>query len=301
MKMKNRLFEGCATALVTPFCDEGVDYSSFDTLIERQIAGGVAALVFCGTTGEAPTLTDGEWRSICKYAVKKVAGRAKVIIGCGSNSTASAVMRAEAAAADGADGLLAVTPYYNKANEDGLVMHYEAICRASGLPVLLYNVPSRTGCDLTLTVCERLPKIENVVGIKEASGSVSRAACIISKLRGDLPLYSGCDELNLPILSIGGAGFVSVLSNVFPAECVKLFGLVEAEKMRKASELSSLLYPFVSALFCEVNPIPVKTVLSYMGLCEERFRLPLCHISDASRAKLIDTYDATSGILSGER
>ncbi|MBQ7715593.1 MAG: 4-hydroxy-tetrahydrodipicolinate synthase [Clostridia bacterium] len=291
--MKNILFEGCATALVTPFCDGGIDYSSFAALIERQIAGGVEALVFCGTTGESPTVTDEEWESICRFAVKKVGGRAKVIVGCGSNSTACAAKRAEAATGYGADGLLVVTPYYNKASEDGLVVHYETVCKATELPVILYNVPSRTGCDLNVPVCERLSEIGNVVGIKEASGSVSRAACIISRLGGDLPLYSGCDELNLPLLSIGGAGFISVLSNVFPSECVRLFELVRSGKVGEASALSSLFYPFVSALFCEVNPIPVKTVLSHMGLCEERFRLPLSPISASSRKRVIDAYEET--------
>lgn len=290
-KIKKRVFEGCGTALVTPFTEDGIDFDSLGELIERQIAAGASAIVFCGTTGEAPTVSREERREIFRFAVKCAAGRAKVIAGCGSNSTREAVRLAKEAENAGADAVLAVSPYYNKGNPDGIVSHYREIARGVGVPVIAYNVPSRTGVDLDLSVCKRLAEEENVAGIKEASGSVSRAACIASYLGESLPLYSGSDEVNLPILSIGGAGIISVLSNIFPAACVSMCRAAAAGDFTTAREIASDLYPFTASLFCEVNPIPVKTVLSHMGLCREIFRLPICRISDGKRENLIKEYE----------
>ncbi len=298
--MRKKVFTGCATALITPFADGKVDYPSFGRIVERQIEAGVSALVFAGTTGEAPTLTWDERNEICTFAVKTAGGRVPVIMGCGSNSTSSAVRMAIEAERCGADAVLVVSPYYNKGNREGIVKHYESVCAAVGIPAIAYNVPSRTGVDLDLEICRSLSKIPNMAGIKEASGSASRAACIMSYIGEELPLYSGSDEINLPVLSVGGAGIVSVVSNVFPEECVKMCRAASDGDLRTARELSSALYPFTASLFCEVNPVPVKTVASYLGLCREEFRLPVYNISEENRKKVIGEYRRTARILGRE-
>lgn len=295
--MKNKVFEGVATALITPFTESGIDIGSFERLVERQIKSGVAAVVVAGTTGEAPTLTDSEWEELCRAACSVSKGRVKVIAGCGSNSTASAVKRVKTASALGADAALAVTPYYNKASREGLVRHYKAICAASGIPVIAYNVPSRTGVDLGIEALADLAGTENFAGIKEATGSVARSACIISRFGDELPVYSGSDEVNLPILSIGGSGTVSVLSNVFPAECVTLWNDVRERNMSRARYYSSVFYPFVSALFSDVNPIPVKTVMAHLGYCGEVLRLPLCEMSADKKDKLYFEYEKVKSAI----
>ena len=295
---KEKVFEGCATALVTPFADGKIDYPSFEKIIECQINAGVSALVFCGTTGEAPTVTELERDEMCRFASDHVSGRAKVIFGCGSNSTESAVRSAKRAEAQGADAVLAVTPYYNKAGREGLISHYESICGAVSIPVIAYNVPSRTGVDLDCELCGKIATIHNLAGIKEATGSVSRAARIISRYRGALPLYSGADEVNLPILSIGGEGIISVASNVFPELFVKMCIAASSGDFAAASEMSRVSYPLVAALFCEVNPIPVKTLMAHLGFCREEFRLPLCPLREEKRAGLFDAYAELSDIIS---
>ena len=298
--MKKKVFEGCATALITPFADGKVDYTSFEKIVERQIGAGVSALVFAGTTGEAPTLTAEEREEMCDFAVSAVRRRVPVIFGCGSNSTAEAIKKVRRAEELGADAALVVAPYYNKGNSEGIVRHYEAVCAAVSIPVIAYNVPSRTGVDIGLDICKKIAGIPNMAGIKEASGSASRAACIMSYIGDELPLYSGSDEVNLPVLSVGGSGIISVVSNVFPAECVRMCRAGTGGDPDAARRISSVLYPFVSALFCEVNPIPVKTVLSYMGLCREEFRLPIYNISEENRKRVIEEYERTSALL-GEK
>ncbi len=296
--MKNKVFEGIATALVTPFSDGVTDYAALERIIERQIALKVSALVVAGTTGEAPTLTQGEWESLIEYSVAVVRGRVPVIAGAGSNSTDAACARAKRAEALGADAVLVVTPYYNKASREGLYMHYERVCGATSLPVVAYNVPSRTGVDLGVDTLERLSGIPNFAGIKEASGSVSRSAHIISRFGKELPVYSGCDEINLPIFSIGGAGAVSVVSNVFPKECAALWECASRGDVPRAAAISDALFPFVRALFSEVNPIPVKTVMAHLGQIKEEFRLPLCETDERKRAALVAEYERTVGRLS---
>ena len=290
--MKNKVFEGVATALITPFTETGVDYGAFERLVEWQVASGAVALVVAGTTGEAPTLTDREWEELCRVALGTSDGRAKIIIGCGSNSTSSAVKRVKLARSLGADAALAVTPYYNKASKEGLVGHYRALCGAADIPVIAYNVPSRTGVDLGVETLESLVGIENFAGIKEATGSVARSACLLSKFGDELPVYSGSDEVNFPILSIGGSGMISVLSNVFPAECVGLWNAASSGDIPTARAYSAGFYPLVAALFSEVNPIPVKTVMARLGYCDEIFRLPLCAMENGKREKLFREYEA---------
>lgn len=285
--MKNKLFTGAATALVTPFKDGRVDYDAFEKIVEYQVSAGVETLVFCGTTGEASTLSEDEWKETASFGVNTAGGRAKVLIGCGSNNTANAENKSAFAEKCGADGILSVTPYYNKASIRGLVTHYKKIASRVSIPVMLYNVPSRTGVDIPLEAYEELAKIDNICGVKEASGSVSKAALIISNFGDDMPVYSGSDEINLPILSIGGAGVISVLSNILPREVITMCRLAAEQNYKKAAELSAALHPLVSVLFCEVNPIPVKTALAEMGFCREEFRLPLCRISHEKRERVL--------------
>jgi len=294
--MKNKVFEGCATALVTPFTEYGIDYDSLCKIIEQQTEGGVSALVVAGTTGEASTLTEEEWRTLCRFSVSAAKG-VKVIVGCGSNSTDAAVCRVRFAAEAGADAALVVTPYYNRATPDGLRRHYEAVCAASTIPVIAYNVPSRTGVDLNTATLDRIVDIPNLCGIKEATGSVSRSACLISRYKDKLPVYSGSDDVNFPILSIGGSGIISVASNVFPKQLSALCRMVSEGEVEGARELSANLYPFVSALFSEVNPIPVKTVMAYCGMCREIFRLPMCKISEEAGKALIEEYEKVCELI----
>ena len=289
--VKCPVFEGCATALITPFSDGKIDYASFERIIGRQISRGVRALVFCGTTGEAPTVTEQERDEMCRFAAKTVSGRAKVIFGCGSNSTEGAVRLARRAESLGADAFHAVTPYNNNASPEGIVSHYREICRSVSIPVIAYNVPSRTGVDLDPGLCREIAKIHNLAGIKEATGSVSRAACLISDFGASLPLYSGADEVNVPILSIGGSGIISVASNVFPEFFSRMCSAAAEGDFAAASAMSRESYPFVASLFSEVNPIPVKTLMAHLGMCREEFRLPLCPLGAEKRKRLFEEYE----------
>lgn len=268
-------FTGSCCAVVTPFNGGEVDYESMGVLIDRQIVGGTAALAVCGTTGEAPSLTDEEYRRVVEFAVSRTAGRIPVIAGAGAASTRHAARLAEIAAESGADAVLAVTPYYVKASAEGLVRHYREIA-AVGLPVILYNVPPRTGMSITVPVYRRLADIPNIVGVKEASGSVNTAMELAYELGHRFALYSGCDEINLPLAAIGFDGFISVTANIVPEKVSRLWDLWRSGDTAAALELDRELYPLTKKLFSEVNPIPVKRMLAEMGLCTGELRLPLC-------------------------
>lgn len=274
------IFSGAASAVVTPFKNGKIDFASFEKQIERQITEGIAALVILGTTGEASTVTYEERDEIIRFVVRAVSSRVPVIVGCGSNCTDIAAKMAREASELGADGILAVTPYYNKGSKVGLVRHFEAIASGADVPVIIYNVPSRTGVDLSLDVIEKLAENEMIVGIKEASGSASKSAGIIARFGDDMPVYSGSDEVNLPILAIGGKGVISVLSNVMPRETVKLCRDISAGRYEEASENFISSFLLTGALFCDVNPIPVKYALSLLDLCTEEVRLPLAPLDD---------------------
>ncbi|MGN1346374.1 MAG: 4-hydroxy-tetrahydrodipicolinate synthase [Eubacteriales bacterium] len=284
---KEIVFEGAATALVTPFDETGaVDYQTFAKLIEFQIAGGIDALVICGTTGEGSTLTDEEHRECIRFAVEKVAGRVPVIAGTGSNDTDYANSLSRYACEVGADALLLVTPYYNKATPKGLIKSFLDTAEKTDRPIILYNVPSRTGVNITMPVYRELAKHERIVAVKEASGNMSHVAEIAAELSDDLAIYSGNDDQIVPILSLGGRGVISVLSNVMPREthdiCRKFFdGDVAGSR-----ELQLKYLELINHLFIEVNPVPVKTACGLMGLCRDSMRLPLCEMEDANRAKL---------------
>lgn len=267
-------FTGSCCAVVTPFDGGEVDYESMGVLIDRQIVGGTAALAVCGTTGEAPSLTDEEYRRVVEFAVSRTAGRIPVIAGAGAASTRHAARLAEIAAESGADAVLAVTPYYVKASAEGLVRHYREIA-AVGLPVILYNVPPRTGMSITVPVYRRLADIPNIVGVKEASGSVNTAMELAYELGHRFALYSGCDEINLPLAAIGFDGFISVTANIVPEKVSRLWDLWRSGATAAALELDRELYPLTKKLFSEVNPIPVKRMLAEMGLCTGELRLPL--------------------------
>lgn len=297
-KNKKTVFTGAATALITPFSDGRIDFSSLERIIEHQLSGGISALVVAGTTGEASTLTPKEHMALVRFVSDETCGRVPVIAGCGSNCTESAVRLAETAFASGADALLAVTPYYNKATPEGLYLHYRAIADATPLPLILYNVPSRTGVNLTSDICRRLAGHERIAGVKEASGSITAAAAILAGCGDNLDVYSGNDDMTLPILSLGGRGVVSVLSNILPAEVVSLCEHYAAGRRAEAAEAQLKYIELINALFVQVNPIPVKTAMASMGLCREEFRLPLCPLSGKEKetlAGVLEKFGVTKG------
>lgn len=281
--MKKILFKGCATAIATPFTESGVNFEEFGKLIDFQISEGIDALVVCGTTGESATMTDQERKDTFLYAVKKIGGRVPVIIGTGSNNTSSAIELTKYAESIGADGCLIVTPYYNKTTQVGLVKHYEAIASQTSLPIIIYSVSSRTGVNITPQTCLELSKIPNIIGIKEASGDLSQIAQIASLCGDDLTIYSGNDDQVLPVLSLGGKGVISVISNIAPKRfsCMVHNYLNGNITDARTTQLESI--SLINALFCEVNPTPVKYALNLLGYDFGVPRLPLVEISDASK------------------
>lgn len=287
----NPIFAGVCTALITPFFDGKVDYFSFKKLIEFQIKNGVDALLVCGTTGESATLSECEKRDLISFAVREVAGRVPLIAGTGSNSTNKAVHLSEFARDVGVDATLVVTPYYNKASREGLVRHYETIANEVEIPMILYNVPSRTGVDIPLEVYERLAEHENIVAVKEASTSIGNFARLSQKCGNRLHLYSGNDDLILPTLSLGGSGVISVLSNALPKQTGEMCRLFFEGKIKEATALQLELLPLINSLFSEVNPIPVKALLSHLGFCKEEYRLPLCPMSEEKKKLLWELFD----------
>lgn len=292
MGRKKILFKGCATAIVTPFSQGYVDYLSFGELIERQISSGCDAIVILGTTGESSTIYENERHEIISFAKRKIAKRVPLIVGTGSNATSVAIRYTKMAEELGADGCLVVSPYYNKATQRGLIEHYKAIAKSVKFPIILYNVPSRTGVNIPIDVYEKLSKIDNIVGIKEASGNVSYTEEIIKNFGSYYSVYSGCDELTLPILSLGGDGVISVISNIVPSRMHQLCYEYFNGSTEKATDLQLELIPLIKEMFKEVNPIPVKTALYIMGLCKDEFRLPMCHSSrEAQIRKLLTKYN----------
>lgn len=286
--MKKTVFRGAATAIVTPLTENGIDYEQFGRLIEWQIAEGIDAIVAVGTTGEGSTLTDDEHKEAIKFCVDKVAGRVPVIAGTGSNDTAYAIELTKYACEVGADAMLLVTPYYNKATQKGMIESFRAIADASTKPCILYNVPSRTGCNLLPKSVAELAKHPNIVGIKEASGNISQIAELISLVEGEMDVYSGNDDQIVPILSLGGVGVISVLSNIMPKATSDICKLYFDGKVEESRKLQLRLLPLVNALFCEVNPIPAKAAVAAMGYCENYVRLPLTVMEKENEAKLIE-------------
>ncbi len=281
------IFEGAATAIVTPLTADGVDYNAFAKLIDWQIEQGIAALVVAGTTGESSTLSDEEHRAVIAFAAKHVAGRVPVIAGTGSNDTAYAVDLTRAACEAGADAILAVTPYYNKATQKGLIQYYTAIADASTKPVILYNVPSRTGCNILPATCAVLADHPMIAAIKEASGDLSQIAETARLIAGKMDIYSGNDDQIIPVMSLGGKGVISVLSNVLPAQTQEMCDRFLNGDVAGARDMQLGYLPLVHALFSEVNPIPVKAAMAAMGWCEDYLRLPLTSMEDAHKTTLL--------------
>ena len=296
--MKKPVFTGAAVAIITPMrADGSVDFEELGRIIDDQIDNGTDAIVICGTTGESPTMTDEEHTACIRYAVKKTAGRVPVIAGTGSNDTKYAIWLSRQAQADGADALLLVTPYYNKTSQAGLIAHYTAIADAVDLPCILYNVPSRTGCNLTAASLAQLAKHPNINAVKEASGNISQVAEIAAACGEDLNIYSGNDDQIVPLLALGGKGVISVLSNVAPRYthdiCAKWFAGDTAGSL--AMQLAAL--PLCKALFADVNPIPVKWAMNRLGWHAGACRLPLVDPDEAVQAQL-DSALRAFGLLS---
>ena len=285
--MKNTIFTGAATAIITPLNEKGIDFDAFGKLIEWQIAEGIDAIVAAGTTGEGSTLTDSEHKSVIKFCVEKVNGRVPVIAGTGSNDIAYAIELTKYACEVGADAMLLVTPYYNKATQNGLIKSFTAVADVSTKPCILYNVPSRTGCNIKPETCAVLAKHPNIVAIKEASGDISQVAAI-SHLCGDnLDIYSGNDDQIVPVLSLGGKGVISVLSNLLPHETSQMCHSFLNGDTKSAKDMQLKYLPLINSLFCEVNPIPVKAAMSAMGYCDNYLRLPLTSMEEANKKRLI--------------
>lgn len=283
--MKKLPFTGSGVAIVTPFNENGIDFDKLGELIDIQIANKTDAIVIAGTTGEASTMPDAEHLSSIEYTVKRVAGRVPVIAGTGSNDTNHAIALTKAAAELGADAILSVTPYYNKANKNGVINHFKAIAEAIDIPVILYNVPSRTGMNFSIDVLKELAKIENIVAIKEASGNISYTAQVAAEVP-ELYIYSGNDDMIVPILSLGGKGVISVVANILPKETHDICELFENGKVIESRKLQLDLLELINALFIEVNPVPVKTAMNILGYETGILRLPLGEMEEANYNKL---------------
>ena len=285
--MKQTIFTGMATAMVTPMTPEGVDYEALGRFIDFQLSQGISALVAVGTTGESATLSPAERKEVIRFTIGRVAGRVPVIAGTGTNNTQHAMDYSISAARDGADALLVVTPYYNKATQNGLIAHFTAIADKVDKPIILYNVPSRTGCNLLPATVEKLAEHPNIAAIKEASGNMSQVVELFARCGDKLDVYSGEDGLTVPILSMGGKGTISVLSNVVPKEAVAMTNAFFAGDVAEAARLQCRYLNLINLLFCEVNPIPAKAAVSAMGFGKEYIRLPLTPMEEGNRAKLL--------------
>jgi len=285
--MKKPVFEGMATAIITPITENGIDYEAFGKLIDWQIEEGIDGLVVCGTTGESSTLTDEEHREAIEFAVKHANGRVPIIAGTGSNDTAYALDLTKFACEVGVDGVLVVTPYYNKATQNGLIKLFTEIADVSTKPVILYNVPSRTGVNIEPATVAALAEHPNINAIKEASGNISKIAEIAALCGDKINIYSGNDDQVIPIMSLGGKGCISVLSNLLPKEASLMCKKFADGDVKGAAKMQLKYLPLINALFCEVNPIPVKAAMAAMGYCEDYLRLPLTCMEDAHREVLL--------------
>ena len=288
--MKKTIFRGVATALVTPFSQDGtkVDFEAFKKLIDNQIENGVSALVFLGTTGEPATMTQDECDEVIKFAVDYVNHRVPVIAGAGGNNTRVAIEKSKRYEEFGVDALLHVTPYYNKATQSGLVAHFTQIANSTHLPIILYNVPGRTGVNILPATLKTLSNIPNIVAVKEASGNIEQITEIIRTCGEDLPVYSGDDRLTYSILALGGIGVISVASNVVPKRMSELCSSYFYGDIKKSREIQFELLPLIKTLFIEVNPIPAKAALSHLGIISPALRLPLTPMSEENKQKLIN-------------
>lgn len=284
--MKIPLFTGACTAMVTPFLNGHINYPMLNIMLQRQIDAGISAVVISGTTGEAPTLSDGEKLELFRRCKEYAGNRLKIIAGTGSNSTAHSIELSIAAQESGADALLIVSPYYNKATPDGLVAHYTSIAHAVKLPVILYNVPSRTGQDIPVSVYKRLSGVSNIIGVKEASTSIEKILQIRSECNSDFYIWAGNDDMTVPVIALGGQGVISVLSNLLPEETNAMALAALDGDFDTATDLQCRLHPITKALFSEVNPIPIKAAMRIAGFDCGSCRLPLTELSPENIRKL---------------
>ena len=289
---KKTIFTGAATAIITPLTPDGIDYEAFGKLIDWQIESGIDALVVCGTTGEASTLIDEEHIDAIAFAVKRANHRVPIIAGTGSNDTAHAIKLATLAEKAGADALLVVTPYYNKTSQRGLIRYYTEIANSVSIPMILYNVPSRTGVNIEPSTYAALADIENIVGIKEANGNLSKIVETMTLVNGKLDLYSGNDDQIVPLLSLGGVGVISVLSNLLPQKTHDMVARFLEGDVKASAALQFELHELIGALFSDVNPIPVKAAMAKMGFCENYLRAPLVEMDEKAAEKLYDAMRA---------
>ena len=287
--MEKTLFSGVCTALVTPFLEGKINYPMLETLLDRQIASGIGCVVLCGTTGESPTLSDAEKISLFSYAKKFTGNRCSILAGTGSNNTKHVVDLSRAAEDAGADGLLVVSPYYNKATSDGLYEHYSAVASSVHIPVIIYNVPSRTGQDIPVEVYQRLSQIPNIVGVKEASTDIKKFLKIKAVCPSDFTVWSGNDDMIVPAISLGSAGVISVISNVYPTQAIAMADAALNGDFSTAAAIQIQMQPFIELLFSEVNPIPVKAAMKLIGYDCGECRLPLTSASE----KLLDRLKST--------
>jgi 4-hydroxy-tetrahydrodipicolinate synthase len=291
------MFTGCGTALITPFRrDLSVDEEAFRRLVRRQIDAGVDFLVPCGTTGESPTLTHEEQNRVVEITVEEAAGKVPVVAGAGGNNTAHVIEMAREFAARGANGILSVAPYYNKPTQEGLYQHYKAIAEAVPLPIILYNIPGRTGVNVEPSTLVRLAQIDNIVGVKEATGNISGMAVVCASVPKDFTVLSGDDAITLPLMALGGHGLISVAGNEIPAEMTQIAKLANANDFVAARALHDRWFPLMEINFVETNPIPVKSALSLMGLCEPVFRLPMVPPKPENLSKIRGVLES-SGLL----
>lgn len=284
--MKKPLFTGVCTALVTPFLDGKVNYPMLEQLIRRQIDAGIPAVVIAGTTGESPTLSDEEKITLFRRSKEYASDNCLIIAGTGSNCTSHSVDLSLAAAEAGVDALLVVSPYYNKATTDGIILHYLSICRAVSIPVIVYNVPSRTGLDIPVSVYQQLAKIPNIAGVKEANGDITKILEIRNACGLDFPIWTGNDDQIVPVMALGGHGVISVVSNIRPEETSAICHAALSGDFDTATDIQCKLFPLINVLFSEVNPIPVKAAMKEIGYDCGECRLPLCSITDRNLHKI---------------
>ncbi len=288
---KKLIFKGVGTALITPTNEKGIDYENLEKLIDFQIAEGINAIIIAGTTGEGATLSDEEHKELLKFSKEKIKGRVPFIAGAGSNDTSYACSLAKYASELGVDGLLVVTPYYNKATQRGLIESYKEIAKASSAPIILYNVPSRTGVNIEPETYLELSKVDNIVGIKEANGNLAKIMDAFNLVGAKMYIYSGNDDEIVPFLSMGGMGVISVISNMLPKETVRMCDAFFEGKIEESRKLQTKYLPLIRALFSEVNPIPIKAAMARMGYCENYLRLPLCTMDKKKEEKLYSIMD----------
>lgn len=293
--MKKTIFTGSGVAIVTPFNENGVDFDKLGEMLEWHVQEGTDAIIICGSTGEPSTMPDEEHISVIEYAVKKIAGRIPVIAGTGSNETVHAIKLSKAAEKAGCDGVLVVTPYYNKATQKGLYLHYKAIAESINIPIIMYNVPARTNVSISLDTLEKLAKIDNIVALKEASGDIAYLSHVAARVP-ELAIYSGNDDMIIPAMSVGGVGVISVAANLMPKYMHDMCRKYLDGEVKEAAKMQLDIMDLVDKLFIEVNPIPVKTAMNLVGWNVGPLRMPLCEMEEANEQKLRDSL-ARYGLL----